>query len=86
MKLEIATPGEFLGDVLGDLGRRRAPIRSIEGLGDIQSVRARIPLAESFGYAGTLRSLTQGRASSSMEFERYERAAEADVVMAAHGG
>ena len=86
MKLEIATPGEFLGDVLGDLGRRRAPIRSIEGLGDIQSVRARIPLAESFGYAGTLRSLTQGRASSSMEFERYEKAAEADVVMAAHGG
>ena len=86
MKLEIVTPGEFLGDVLGDLGRRRAPIRSIEGHGDIQSVRAKIPLAESFGYAGTLRSLTQGRASYSMEFERYEEAAEADVVMAAHGG
>ncbi len=86
MKLEIVTPGEFLGDVLGDLGRRRAPIRSIEGQGDVQSVRARIPLAESFGYAGTLRSLTQGRATYSMEFEQYEAAAEADVVMAAHGG
>ena len=86
MKLEIATPGEFLGDVLGDLGRRRAPIRSIEGQGDVQSVRARIPLAESFGYAGTLRSLTQGRATSSMEFERYEEAAEANVALAAHGG
>ena len=86
MKLEIVTPGEFLGDVLGDLGRRRAPIRSIEGQGDVQSVRARIPLAESFGYAGTLRSLTQGRATYSMEFEQYEEAAEADVVMAAHGG
>ena len=86
MKLEIATPGEFLGDVLGDLGRRRAPIKSIEGAGDIQSVRARIPLAESFGYAGTLRSLTQGRATYSMEFERYEEAAEANVAMAAHGG
>jgi elongation factor G len=86
MKLEIATPGEFLGDVLGDLGRRRAPIKSIEGTGDIQSVQARIPLAESFGYAGTLRSLTQGRATYSMEFERYEAAAEADVVAAAHGG
>ena len=86
MKLEIATPGEFLGDVLGDLGRRRAPIKSIEGTGDIQSVQARIPLAESFGYAGTLRSLTQGRATYSMEFERYEEAAEADVVVAAHGG
>ena len=86
MKLEIATPGEFLGDVLGDLGRRRAPIKSIEGQGDIQSVRARIPLAESFGYASTLRSLTQGRATYSMEFESYEEAAEADVAMAAHGG
>ncbi len=86
MKLEIATPGEFLGDVLGDLGRRRAPIKSIEGTGDIQSVQARIPLAESFGYAGTLRSLTQGRATYSMEFERYEEAAETDVVVAAHGG
>ena len=86
MKLEIATPGEFLGDVLGDLGRRRAPIKSIEGAGDIQSVQARIPLAESFGYAGTLRSLTQGRATYSMEFERYEEAAEADVAVAAHGG
>ena len=86
MKLEIATPGEFLGDVLGDLGRRRAPIKSIEGQGDIQSVRAKIPLAESFGYASTLRSLTQGRATYSMEFESYEEAAEADVAMAAHGG
>ncbi len=86
MKLEIVTPGEFLGDVLGDLGRRRAPIKSIEGTGDIQSVQARIPLAESFGYAGTLRSLTQGRATYSMEFERYEEAAETDVVVAAHGG
>ena len=86
MKLEIATPGEFLGDVLGDLGRRRAPIKSIEGTSDIQSVRARIPLSESFGYAGTLRSLTQGRATYSMEFERYEAAAEADVAAAAHGG
>ena len=86
MKLEIVTPGEFLGDVLGDLGRRRAAIRSIEGHGDLQTVRARIPLAESFGYAGTLRSLTQGRASYSMEFERYEEAAEADVALAAHGG
>ena len=86
MKLEIVTPGEFLGEVLGDLGRRRASIRSIEGQGEVQSVRGRIPLSESFGYAGVLRSLTQGRASYSMEFELYEEVAETEVAMAAHGG
>ena len=76
MRLEIVTPGEFLGDVLGGLGRLRANIRGIEGQGDIQVIRARISLGESFGYAGTLRSLTQGRASHSLEFERYEEAPE----------
>ena len=74
MKLEVVTPGEFLGDVLGDLGRRRSNIRSIEGEGDIQVVRANLPLGESFGYANALRSLTQGRASHTMEFHRYEEA------------
>jgi elongation factor G len=74
MVLEIVTPGEFLGEVLGELGRRRAKIRSIEGLGDVQAVRAHIPLAETFGYVNSLRSLTQGRASHSMEFEGYEKA------------
>ena len=71
MKLEAVTPGEFLGDVLGDLGRRRAQITNIEGEGDIQSARAFIPLSESFGYANALRSLTQGRASYTMEFDNY---------------
>ena len=74
MSLEIVSPGEFLGDVLSDLGRRRANIRSIEGQGNIQTVRALIPLGESFGYAGAIRSLTQGRASHSMEFHNYEEA------------
>ena len=74
MLLEIVTPGEFLGDVLGDLGRRRSNIRSIEGEGDIQVVRAILPLGESFGYANALRSLTQGRAGHTMEFYRYEEA------------
>ena len=72
IRLEIVTPGEFLGEVLGDLGRRRANIRNIEGRGDIQVVQARVPLGESFGYASTLRSLTQGRANHTMEFESYE--------------
>ena len=71
MKLEVVSPGDFLGDVLGDLGRRRAQIKNIEGVGDIQSVRAEIPLAESFGYANAIRSLTQGRASYTMEFDNY---------------
>ncbi len=76
MRLEIVIPGEFLGDVLGDLGRRRANIRNIEGRGEIQTVKALLPLGESFGYATSLRSLTQGRASQSMEFDRYDNAPE----------
>lgn len=76
MKLEIVIPGEFLGDVLGDLGRRRADIRSIEGRGEIQTVKALLPLGESFGYATSLRSLTQGRANHSMEFDHYNKAPE----------
>ncbi|MCH7800466.1 MAG: elongation factor G, partial [Chloroflexi bacterium] len=71
MKLEVVTPGDYLGEVIGDLGRRRALIRNIEGTGDIQAVRAQIPLGESFGYATALRSLTQGRASYNMEFDNY---------------
>jgi len=73
MRLEVVTPGDFLGDVLGDLGRRRAEIKGIEGQRDIQDVRALIPLGESFGYATALRSLTQGRASHTMEFYRYDK-------------
>ena len=74
MSLEVVTPGEFLGEVLGDLGRRRAAIRNIEGQGEIQVVKAAIPLGESFGYANAIRSLTQGRASYNMEFDNYEPA------------
>ena len=86
MKLEVVSPGEFLGDVLGDLGRRRAAIRNIEGEGEIQVVKAAMPLAESFGYAGSIRSLSQGRASYSMEFENYEEVPEAEIAAMANGG
>ncbi len=79
MRLEVITPGEFLGEVLGDLGRRRANIKNIEGQGDIQVVRANLPLSESFGYANALRSLSQGRASHTLEFESYEEAPESVV-------
>jgi len=72
MEVEVVTPGEFLGEVLGDLGGRRSRVRSIEGEEAMQTVRAYVPLAETFGYITSLRSLTQGRASQSMEFHHYE--------------
>ena len=69
---EIVTPGEFLGDVIGGLGTMRGQITNIEGQGDTQVVRALIPLAETFGYTTSLRSLTQGRATHTLEFQSYE--------------
>lgn len=76
MKLEVITPDEFLGDMIGDLGRRRAQVRNIEPQEGIQIVKARLPLAESFGYANTIRSLSQGRANYSMEFDQFKEAPE----------
>ncbi|MDE2801816.1 MAG: elongation factor G [Chloroflexota bacterium] len=72
IQTEVVTPGEFLGEVLGDLSGKRARVQNIEGIGDVQTIRALVPLAEMFGYATTVRSLTQGRASHSMEFHHYE--------------
>jgi elongation factor G len=73
MKLEIVTPEESFGDVLGDLNSRRGQIHGVEARGKLQVIRALVPLAESFGYATGLRSLTQGRGTYSMEFDHYER-------------
>ena len=75
MALEVVSPGEFLGEILSELGGRHAVIRGIEGSGDIQVVKARVPLSESFGYATALRSITQGRAGYTLEFESYGKAA-----------
>ena len=75
--LEVVTPGEFLSEVLGDLGSRRAQIRSIEGHDDIQTVRALLPLGETFSYTTALRSVSQGRASFTMQFRYYEQVPEA---------
>ena len=72
VEMEVVTPGEYLSDVLGDLGGRRAQIRSIEGQDDVQTVRAMIPLGETFAYTTALRSLSRGRASYTMEFRHYE--------------
>ena len=72
MKVEAATPGEFVGDVIGDLSRRRADVTGSEDAGTgMVVVVATVPLAEMFGYATALRSLTQGRATYSMEFDHY---------------
>jgi elongation factor G len=71
MRVEVVTPEDFLGDVVGDLNRRRGQIQGMEPRGNTQTVRALVPLAEMFGYATDLRSATQGRASYSMEFEHY---------------
>ena len=72
MKLEIVAPDQFLGDIMGDLNSRRGHIESV-GARDVMSViRALVPLAETFGYATNLRSLTQGRAAYSLEFHHYD--------------
>jgi elongation factor G len=72
MRMEIVTPKEFLGDIIGDVTSRRAHIESIETHGDICIIQALIPLAETFGYATNLRSQTQGRASHTLEFNSYQ--------------
>jgi elongation factor G len=71
VEMEVVAPGEFLGDVIGDLGTRRAQIRNIEGENDLQTVRTLIPLGETFAYTTALRSLSSGRASYTMEFKHY---------------
>ena len=70
--IEVITPGEFLSEVLADLGTRRTQIRNIEGQEGLQVVRALLPLGETFSYTNALRSATQGRASYTMEFRHYE--------------
>ena len=72
MKVEVSMPEEFMGDVMGDLTARRGHILGMEGKGTSQNVKANVPLASMFGYATELRSMTQGRASYSMEFDHYE--------------
>ncbi|MGB2694937.1 MAG: elongation factor G [Dehalococcoidia bacterium] len=72
MRVEINTPEDFFGDVLADANGRRGHVIEVEPRGKIQVIRVLVPLAESFGYATDLRSLTQGRATYSMEFSHYE--------------
>jgi len=72
MDVEVVTPQEFMGDVIGDLNSRRGKILNMEGRGGAQVIEARVPLANMFGYATRLRSMTQGRATYTMQFGVYE--------------
>jgi elongation factor G len=71
-QVEVVTPEEFMGDVIGDLNRRRGQVSGMEQRGNAQVITAYVPLAEMFGYATDVRSNTQGRATYTMQFERYE--------------
>src|SRR6059036_1128533 len=72
MTVEVITPEDYLGDVMGNLNSRRGRVESLEPLGNAQVIKAIVPLAEMFGYATDVRSMTQGRAEFTMQFERYE--------------
>jgi elongation factor G len=72
MAVEVITPEDYLGDVMGNLNSRRGRVESLEPVGNAQVVKAIVPLAEMFGYATDLRSMTQGRAEFTMQFDRYE--------------
>jgi elongation factor G len=72
MAVEVVTPEEYLGDVMGDLNGRRGRVEGLEPRGNAQAIKARVPLATMFGYATDLRSTTQGRATFTMQIDRYE--------------
>jgi elongation factor G len=74
MRVEVVVPEEFMGDIIGDLNSRRGHIQSMDARGGTQIINARVPLSEMFGYATEMRSRTQGRATYSMHFDRYEQA------------
>ena len=75
MSVEVETPEDYMGDVMGDLSRRRGIIQGMEDMmGGGKAIKAEIPLAEMFGYSTDLRSMSQGRATYSMEFKHYSEA------------
>jgi elongation factor G len=72
MEVEVVTPEDYMGDVIGDLNSRRGQVEGMEQRGSAQVIRARVPLAQMFGYVGDLRSRTQGRATYTMQFDSYQ--------------
>ena len=88
MRVEVVVPQEYMGDVVGDLNGRRGRVNSMEPRGDSQIINAFVPLAEMFGYATVVRSLSQGRANYSMHFDRYKQIptqVSAEIIAKAQG-
>jgi elongation factor G len=88
MAVEVRTPEEYMGDVIGDLNSRRGQIQSMEDASGVKVVRALVPLSEMFGYIGDLRSKTSGRAVFSMTFDSYAEVPKAvadEIVQKAKG-
>jgi elongation factor G len=73
MKVEVITPEEYMGDVIGDLNSRRGQVQEMTTRGNANVINGMVPLANMFGYVNNLRSLTQGRANYSMQFDHYEQ-------------
>jgi elongation factor G len=74
MKVEVTTPDQYMGDVTGDLNRRRGILEGMDSRAGAQIIKAKVPLSEMFGYVTQLRTITSGRATSSMEFAHYSEA------------
>ena len=72
MKIEVVVPEKFMGDITGNLNSKRGQIESMSDRGMLKVIDARVPLAEMFGYTTQLRSMTEGRGTSTMEFDHYE--------------
>ena len=88
MSVEVVTPDEYMGDVIGDLNSRRGRIEGMEANGSVQQIKAQVPLSEMFGYSTDLRSRTQGRATYTMQFAQYQQVPEAiasDIVKRVRG-
>ena len=88
MKVEVLTPEQNMGDVVGDLNRRRGQIEGMDSKNNSQVIKAKVPLSEMFGYVTQLRTLTSGRATSTMEFSHYAEApanVAADVIAKSKG-
>jgi elongation factor G len=88
MKVEVVTPEEFMGDVMGNINAKRGQIEKMSDRGSAKVIDAKVPLSEMFGYATDLRSMTQGRANYSMEFSHYSATPKnvAEKVIEARGG
>ena len=88
MKVEVVTPEEYMGDIIGDFNKRRGQVEGMESKAGARVVKARVPLAEMFGYVTALRTISSGRATSSMEFSHYEEMSKSiaeEVVKEAKG-